>query len=146
MEIVDVVAKRSTCARRAVGCVVVDSNSRIMSTGHNGVPPGIEHCTDKPCAGASCPSGTSLDLCKATHAEINALLFCNDVMKIGTVYVSCVPCMQCVKALLTTSVKRIVYANPYNSLHDENVKVLLAERGIEMYHLQRNYINENVIK
>lgn len=132
MEIVDVVAKRSTCARRAVGCVIVDGNYRIMSTGHNGVPPGIAHCTEHPCEGVKCPAGTGLDTCQATHAEINALLFCPDVMKIGTVYVSCVPCMQCVKALLTTSVKRIVYGKPYNPQHDGMVCQLLTERGIKL--------------
>lgn len=131
MEMVEVVAKRSTCVRRSVGCVIVDSNDRIMSTGHNGVPPGITHCTDKPCTGAKCEPGTGLDLCWATHAEINAIMFCPDVMKIGTIYVSCVPCMQCVKAILTTSAKRVVYKEGYNELHDDNVKKLLSMRKIE---------------
>ena len=46
MEIATTVAKRSTCLRRSVGCVLVDSNNYIVATGYNGVPKDFTHCLD----------------------------------------------------------------------------------------------------
>lgn len=134
MQIAQVVSKRSTCARRAVGCVVLDANGRILSTGHNGVPPKYPHCTrEDPCAGASCPSGTGLDLCKATHAEINALLFCPDVMKVERIYTTTSPCMGCAKAIAATSCKEVVYGTPYPD--GDDVHELLGRLGVVLrYH------------
>ena len=43
MQIADVAATRSTCLRRHVGAVLV-YDSRILASGYNGVPSGIEHC------------------------------------------------------------------------------------------------------
>jgi len=69
------IGKRSTCRRRNVGCVLTDAYGRVLAMGHNGVPAGMPHCMDKPCAGAGLASGTSLDLCLSAHAELNAMLF-----------------------------------------------------------------------
>lgn len=118
-----IAATRGTCSRRQVGCVIVDKNNRIMSTGYNGVMPGAEHCTDSPCPGAKQKSGCGLDECEAIHAEINALAFCSDVMKINTVYCTLSPCVQCIKSLLTTSAERIVFLEEYSNLHNKSEKL-----------------------
>lgn len=112
-------AKRGTCPRRQVGCVFVDDNDRVMSTGYNGAPPGIDHCIDKPCAGACYKSGEGLDKCIATHAEINALSFCPDIRKVKTIYVTLSPCVSCTKALLNTSAQEIIFEEEYASSHNE---------------------------
>lgn len=44
LELASVVAKRSTCLRRAVGCILVDSHGHVLSTGYNGVAAGMPHC------------------------------------------------------------------------------------------------------
>lgn len=106
-------AQRSTCKRRGVGCVLTDELGRILSTGHNGVAKGEQHCTDVPCPGADCPSGTGLDKCQAVHAEQNAIMFCPDVMKIHTCYVTVSPCIHCVKMLMNTGCTRIVFGLEY---------------------------------
>ena len=56
-------SERSTCARRKVGAVLVDSNFQMLSGGYNGVPSGMTHCIDSPCEGAHAKSGTNLDMC-----------------------------------------------------------------------------------
>jgi len=43
MEIASVVAKRSTCLRNQVGALFV-RDKRILSTGYNGAPSGLQHC------------------------------------------------------------------------------------------------------
>lgn len=115
MNIVRNIAARGTCTRRQVGCVLVDSRGRILSTGYNGVAAGRDHCNDghHPCKGALLPSGTGLDQCQAIHAEQNAILFLADPFSVDTCYVSCTPCISCMKLLLGTSCKRIVAFEDY---------------------------------
>jgi dCMP deaminase len=69
---------------------------------------------DKPCMGASSPSGTDLHLCEAVHAEQNALMQCADVQKIDTIYVTVSPCIHCMKMIINTSCRRIVYNEIYS--------------------------------
>jgi dCMP deaminase len=49
----------------------------------------------------------------AIHAEQNALLQCHDVTKINALYVTISPCFQCLKLMLNTPCKRIVFLNTY---------------------------------
>ena len=106
-------SSRGTCARRQVGCVLVNADKKVMATGYNGVPSGFVHCIDEPCEGADCPSGEGLDKCEAIHAEQNALLQCLDVNQIETAYCTTAPCIHCVKLLLNTGCQRIVFAEDY---------------------------------
>ena len=108
LSMAQLVAKRSTCARRSVGCVLVDIRNHVIATGYNGVPSGFPHCIDNPCEGAYAKSGESLLECQAIHAEMNALIQCNDAYSIDTVYCTTSPCHYCVRHLLNTSAKRIV--------------------------------------
>ena len=96
-----------------MGCVLVDSRGRILSTGYNGVAAGLPHCIDQPCGGADDSVGS--DTCQAVHAELNALLTCRDPDKIHTCYTSTMPCNNCMKTLLNTSCQRIVYLNDHES-------------------------------
>ena len=66
------VATRSTCPSRAVGCVVINIDTKhVISTGYNGAPKGTTHC------GEGCltrESGKSWSKCRAVHAELNAIV------------------------------------------------------------------------
>lgn len=122
-------AQRTTCYRRAVGCVLLNARGHVLATGYNGVAAGLPHCNEvtehrhdglgriavhgHACSGASAPSGTNLDGCQAIHAEQNALLQCRDMYAIHTAYVTASPCMTCCKLLLSTSCQRIVYVEEY---------------------------------
>lgn len=127
------IARRSTCLRRAVGCVLVDARGHVLSTGHNGVAAGRPHCNEgvrhydgrdevtgewlwkypNACAGAAAPSGARLDDCEAVHAEANALLQCRDPFEIDVCYVTVSPCVPCAKLLLNTSCARVVFLEEY---------------------------------
>lgn len=119
LDIAAILAKRGTCARRQVGCVITDSEGCILSGGYNGVPAGSTHCIDVPCEGAKNTSGsnTSLYTCEAIHAEQNALIRCN-ITKMYTCFVTCSPCIQCVKLLITAGCMEIVFSEK-SSHHDE---------------------------
>lgn len=128
------VASRSTCVRRAVGCVLVDRRNHVLATGYNGVPAGAPHCNEpsiaagkgpvdrfrildfpNACAGAKSRSGTNLDACLAVHAEQNAMLQCRDAYAIAVAYVTAFPCPSCIKLLLNTNCHEIVYLEPYSN-------------------------------
>jgi dCMP deaminase len=116
IELASVWAERGTCARRRVGCVLFDADGYQLASGYNGPHAGAAHCTEHPCRGAGLPSGTGLDECEALHAEWNALARCADVRAIHTCYVTASPCVTCVKMLLGTGCRRIVFVEEYPHL------------------------------
>jgi len=127
MEIAIVISKRGECIRRKVGAVITSERGRILSTGYNGLGPGQVSCLDKPCEGASKESGTCLDVCQASHAEISALVTLEKPFEAHTIYVTTAPCVSCVKALLLTSIQRIIYGEEYPA----NGKALWLSNGRE---------------
>jgi dCMP deaminase len=106
-------AQRATCHRRSVGCVLTDHHNYILSTGYNGPAKEEPHCIDDPCAGAHQPTGQGLHLCKAIHAEINAIIQCPDTTKIKAAYITASPCIFCVRALMNTSCREIYFLEEY---------------------------------
>lgn len=113
LELAAVWAKRATCARRKVGCVLVDADGHELSTGYNGPASGQAHCTETPCPGVAFKSGEGLDSCEAIHAEQNAIAFCPDPRRVHTCYTTVSPCVSCLKLLLNTSCRRLVFAEEY---------------------------------
>lgn len=129
----ELLATRGTCPRRQVGCIICAEDGEILGMGYNGVAAGRPHCSEGFfCSGADLPSGTGLDKCEAIHAEQNAILNLRDPKRAHTAYVTAFPCHSCLKLLLGTSCKRIVYAQPYP--HSEAYAWWL-EAGREIVHL-----------
>jgi dCMP deaminase len=106
------VAMRSTCARRAVGAIIVDKEGHVLSTGYNGVPRNFDHCIDFPCSGANDVSGNNTR-CMAVHAEQNAILQCSDLSRAHTMYCSCTPCFACAKMIANTEIEVIIAIEGY---------------------------------
>lgn len=120
MAMASIASMRSTCIRRNVGCIIVDSNYYVLATGYNGGPSGLPHCSDSACSRENYKSGSRLDICEAIHAEQNALLQCPDTQKIETTYITASPCIHCIKLLMNTSCRRIVFGEIYPGY--ENLK------------------------
>lgn len=140
LEVLRALAKRSTCSRRAVGCIIVDERGQVLATGYNGVPRGFEHCGEPIhlsggqyqtylCAGANDVAGDS-SRCMAVHAEQNALLQCSDLRFAHTMYVSCTPCFVCSKMIANTPIRRVVciehYAEQSGVLQAAGVEIVVA--------------------
>lgn len=125
MEITDQVASRSTCDRAFVGCVLVNDDNRIVSSGYNGSISGRPHCDE---IGHTMREGH----CIATiHAEINALIYCAKEgisVKNCTAYITHFPCLNCTKALIQAGIKQIYYKNDYRV--DEYAVELLNSTGV----------------
>ena len=123
MKIAIDVASRATCLRRHVGAVMVRGN-RIISTGYNGSPLGMSHCTDVGCliVKRDDEDGSTKEHCiRTVHAEENAILHAakHGVSTEGsTLYVTAgPPCIACSKNLINAGVKRIVYSGSYPGEH-----------------------------
>lgn len=107
IHIAKLLAQLGTCAKLKVGCVLVDTRHRIIGSGFNGVPAGFQHCTGTACVGARMPKGS--DTCISAHAEANALLNCKDPEQLYICYTTHAPCLRCVKTLLNTPCKELVF-------------------------------------
>ncbi len=142
MTIAKEVATRSTCLRRHVGAILV-KDKRILATGYNGAPKKIEHCAITGCIREqmNIPSGERHEICRALHAEQNALLQAATYgVKIegATVYCTTQPCVMCAKMLINVGVKKIYVLESYP---DPLALSLLEEANIEIEYFEINEEN-----
>lgn len=136
MDIAKVVAKRSTCLRQNVGAVIV-KDKRILSTGYNGAPTGLQHCLDIGCLREelNIASGERHELCRAVHAEQNAIIQAavhGVSIAGGTLYTTHQPCIMCAKMIINAKIRRVVYGKRYP---DERGLEFLKDANVEVdYH------------
>ena len=132
-------ARRSNCVSRQVGAVITVDN-QVVATGYNGAPKHLHHCID---AGGCLrklnhiESGTRQEICRAVHAEQNAIISAavkGVSIKGGTLYVNTYPCSICTRMLINAEIKRIVYDSDYS---DPLSKEMLDESGIEVVRFKR---------
>jgi len=133
MEIAEIVKKRSTCLRREVGAIIVKDN-RILSTGYNGAPKGLPHCSETGCLRAelNVPSGERHELCRGLHAEQNAIIQAavfGTAIDGATIYTTLSPCIVCTKMIINAGIKRIVLREDYN---DDLAIKMIRESAIEV--------------
>jgi dCMP deaminase len=135
--ITDLVASRSTCLRRKVGAILV-RDRRILSTGYNGAPQGLAHCLDIGCLREKLgvPSGQRHELCRAIHAEQNAIIQAarHGVSVVDSdLYCSAHPCVICTKMLINSGVKRIYFREGYP---DELSAAMLNEADVQVVKME----------
>ncbi|WP_300667193.1 cytidine/deoxycytidylate deaminase family protein [Desulfoluna sp.] len=133
MDITELVAKRSTCTRRAVGAVLV-KDKRVLATGYNGAPSGVRHCSETGCIREQLgvPSGERHELCRGVHAEQNAIVqaaYHGVSINGSTLFCTNLPCSICAKLLINAGVRRIYYKSGYA---DAMSKEMLNEADIEV--------------
>jgi dCMP deaminase len=134
MEMAQITAKRSTCLRRKVGAVIVQSK-HVMAAGYNGAPKGIAHCDER----GGCyrekmgvPSGERHELCLALHAEQNAIVQAaalGQSIDGATMYITHQPCVICAKMIINAGIKRIIVKEGYP---DRLAVDILAEAGLKI--------------
>lgn len=111
MQVAELFALRSTCTRGNIGAVIV-KEGRIISSGYNGAPPGMKHCSE-----VGCEVGDEELGCQRTiHAEANALIFAarTGVPTIDSImYCTHSPCAACARLLIAAGISKLFYRNAY---------------------------------
>ena len=139
MGMAELTAKRSTCLRRHVGAVIV-KDRHIIATGYNGAPRGVAHCSE--IGGClreemNIPSGERHELCRALHAEQNAIIQAATLgqrIEDGDIYITNQPCVICAKMIINAGIKRIVVRDGYP---DELAVKILDEAGLKVVELKK---------
>lgn len=115
-------AYRSTCIKRKYGAVIVKDDA-VVSTGYNGSPRGFDNCCDL----GKCPriergmhQGEGYGICRAIHAEMNALLNCSRQQTLGAdLYLTGVnpsdnsiykarPCPVCARNIIQAGIENVI--------------------------------------
>lgn len=118
----EIFAYRSTCLKRKYGAVIVKDDA-VISTGYNGAPRDFDSCYEI----GKCPrmerdmhQGDGYGICRALHAEQNALLNCSRQQTIGAdLYLVCIepsdnsirsskPCPVCAKLIIQSGIKKVI--------------------------------------
>jgi dCMP deaminase len=136
LDIVELISKRSTCVRRAVGAALV-RDRRILATGYNGAPSKLKHCLDIGCLREqlNVPSGERHELCRGLHAEQNVIIQAamhGVITKGSTLYCTNHPCVICAKMIINAGIVSIVIRDGY---HDKLAGQMLKEAGISVKQL-----------
>lgn len=130
IEMAYIASKRGTCGRLAVGAVLA-RDSRPISLGYVGAPPGEPHCEEAKC-----------DLSKACtrtrHAEHNVLRFALE-HKIRTVgadlFVTDSPCLSCAEEIIDAGIARVFFDREYRLT--DGLELLLSA-PIEIHRILAN--------
>ncbi len=132
-EISDLVSSRSTCLRNQVGAVIV-KESQILSTGYNGAPRGLPHCSEVGCLREQLgvKSGERHELCRGLHAEQNAIIqaaYHGVSVRGAKIYCTTKPCSICTKMIINAGIEEIIYIEEYD---DPLAAQLLKEAHLKM--------------
>jgi len=141
MKIAAVIAERSTCERHHIGAIAV-KDKRILATGYNGAPAGLQDCLELGCIRnvLGIPSGQRHEICRAVHAEQNVIIQAaihGVSIEGATIYSTHTPCLLCAKMIVNAKIKRFVsysryVPDSYNASLDLVIfSDIFAQAGIE---------------
>ena len=108
MNIAILASLRSKDTNTQVGSVLVSEDHKILGTGYNGLPTGIDESqfpTNRDGALHQTKYGYVI------HAELNAILNSNswNNIKNSTLYVTLFPCNECAKIITQCGIREIIY-------------------------------------
>ena len=121
LNIASAILERSTCLRRQYGAIIV-RDDEIIAAGYNGAPRGCKNCTDL----GTCkredlhlPHGVNYELCRAVHAEANAIISASRRDCLGaTLYLSgknengflsdTEPCEICRRLIMNAGIEKVI--------------------------------------
>lgn len=103
LNIAEAVSKRSPDPNTKHGCVLVDKNNRVLSTGYNGPIQGLPSELlewERP-----------QKYLWIIHAEDNAVTFSKCDLTDSTAYITGRPCIPCLRRLIQAGVARVVFGD-----------------------------------
>lgn len=137
MNITEQVKMRCTCMSSKKGAIIVQEN-QIISTGYNGTPKKISHCTSGGCQRCTSrhlgkiKSGVYSEPCICCHSEENAIVQAahnGTYTKGAVIYTTFTPCTNCAKMIINAGIKEVICNTSYP---DETARQLLKEAGVKL--------------
>ena len=124
-------AYRSKDPNTQVGACIVSPENKIVGVGYNGLPWGCEDDQFPWAAREGDLYDTKYPY--VVHAELNAILNSISHLQGCTIYVSLFPCHECVKAIIQSGIKEIIYEDDkYNGTDsDRAAKRMLDAAGVK---------------
>ncbi len=116
---------RSKDPNTKVGACIVNEDLKIVGIGYNGFPKG---CSDDLFPWERKGGFLDVKYPYVVHAEPNAILNSTVSLKNATLYVTLFPCNECVKLIIQSGIKEIVYMEDKYSGSESD---LAAKRMIE---------------
>lgn len=110
-------AKRGSCGRAQVGCVII-RDGRLICSGYNGP---LKHDCDKRC-------DLEKPCINAIHAEANAIAFAakNGIrLKGSTMFITFSPCTKCAELIIQSGISKVVYLTEFR----DNTGLLLLNNN-----------------
>lgn len=139
-------AGRSSCTHLQTGAVI-EKDKRIIASGYNGAPPGIENCLKIGCRKDY--MGIEFDdkgksVCRGIHAEVNAMSqIAREDLKGTALYSLYFPCTSCAKQIVGSGIEKVLYSDMYVE-PDSLTKELFSEAGIML--IKKQLTDEIVIQ
>ena len=151
VDIAGAVAMRSTCLRRRFGAVIV-KNDQIISTGYNGAPRQTTNCVDLGYCirqQQNIPAGQNYELCRAVHAEMNAVIHASRLdmagadlylvgieVATGHFVAQVIPCLLCKRVIINAGISRVVLPDgpgvfKYIDVDDWTIEERISHRANE---------------
>lgn len=110
INIAKIISLKSKDTKKQVGCVLVSlNNNRIISTGYNGLPTGINDNIDW--------NNRELVHSMIIHAEMNCIIYANNKYENSILYSTLSPCKDCIKIIAAAKIKKVVYLDDYRDLN-----------------------------
>lgn len=104
IKMIDLIASKSKDTSTKVGCVIVDKNHSIISTGYNGFPRGVD---DSKKERYERPMKYSYTEHSERNAIYNAARRGNKVEECR-MYVDWLPCCDCARAIIQSGIKEVI--------------------------------------
>jgi len=140
MSVAYISSLRSKDPNTQVGACIVDKNHRIISTGYNGMVNGCNDI-DMPWRRSKGLDGKYLYV---VHSELNAILHARINLEGCKIYVTLFPCNECVKAIIQSGIKEIIYLN---DKYKEDDQIISAKFMLDMVNINyRQLISDVNIK
>lgn len=128
MRIASVVSSRSHDPSTKHGAIIADAQHRPLGFGYNGFPAG----GDDSCYTTERPGKYRCMI----HAEVNAILNSTRRCDGATLYVTGLPCANCMLIVVQSGIKRVVYGAVESAMidkdHESFVFAIARNHGIEM--------------
>ena len=128
MRVAEEVATWSKDPNTKVGAVIVNLGGKILATGYNGFPRGVD---DNPARYEDRDAKYAF----VVHAELNAILNSADSLRDTILYVTMSPCRECAKAIIQAGIKMVIYRD---WREDPVTLTMFKEADITMFNIKES--------